>query len=423
MPIDLARDVVLRWETADPEHVPLFKQASINAVLVSAANPAFAQSCSAAGIAVLDPSDIQFVPSTALGSAKPGAGVALTDGIWPGIARPPAVAGRGDETASASVDPWVDANGYWIGYMRALYPKRPPVLGYLPDKLGDRSVPYDSLELALIEAWTAGGNYLLALEPNYRGALLRNEPRAKAAWAQLGTTARWLQENIALFRQPVLPVVTALVDSGEATAEIGNLLYRRNVSPALCAAAALPPPAPENRLALVAADLVQSGPDLIRRLIAHAQAGTSVITAGVPREQLLRNGGLKPVRSEPDREFFAAGKGQVIAYRSSIDDPSEFALDVIDIITHKRRAVRLWNAPAAIALVTDSPRRGERLLHVINYGAPLDMEVQARVQGHFTKAMLLRPDGTSTPLAPARRGTTTEVFLPGLKRVAVVLFS
>src|SRR4051812_9259824 len=59
-------------------------------------------------------------------------------GLWPGIRRPPTVPGRGDETASASREPWVDANGYQVGYLRALHPDKPPVLAYLPDKLGDR---------------------------------------------------------------------------------------------------------------------------------------------------------------------------------------------------------------------------------------------------------------------------------------------
>ena len=68
--------------------------------------------------------------------------------------------------------------------------------------LGDRVVPYDSVELALIEAWVAGGNYILAMEPHYREALLQKEPKATSAWKQLGRTARWLQENIAMFRQP-----------------------------------------------------------------------------------------------------------------------------------------------------------------------------------------------------------------------------
>jgi hypothetical protein len=284
-------------------------------------------------------------------------------------------------------------------------------------------VPFDSLELALIEAWTAGGNYILALEPHYREALLRQDPKAVAAWQQLGRTARWLRENIALFRQSALPIVTALVESGTATAEIANLLYRRNVSPALAPAAAPPAPDPQNRLALVAANVRPPQPDLIARIMKHAEAGTTVIVATPAAQQWWRVPGLKEIRAERDREFYTLGKGQVVAYKRPIADPSEFALDVIDIITHKKRAVRVWNAPAVIALATASPQRGERLLHLINYGSPIDIEVQARIQGHFAKAVLMRPDASTVPLQPAKRGTTTEVQVPELKRLGVIVFS
>ena len=132
---------------------------------------------------------------------------------------------------------------------------------------------------------------------------------------------------------------------------------------------------------------------------------------------------MQPVRSEPDREFYALGKGRVVAYRKPVADPSEFALDVIDIVTHPRRAVRIWNGPAVVALASSSPRRGERLLHLVNYGSPIDTELQARVQGNFSKAMLLRPEGSPVTLTAAKRGTTTEVFVPEVRRLGVVVFS
>ena len=91
---------------------------------------------------------------------------------------------------------------------------------------------------------------------------------------------------------------------------------------------------------------------------------------------------------------------------------------MIDIITHKRRAVRIWNAPAVIALAT-----GERLMHLVNYGSPIDMEVQARVQGHFTKATLLRPDAASDPAGSGKAWKMTEVQVPELRRLGVVVFS
>src|SRR5258708_1212544 len=168
MPLDFARDLILRWQDPEPAHVPLLKSAGISAVLPSGGHAAFSAACSAAGITTLAAADLQLLQLSELDSANAGTPVAATSGLWPGIRRPPTVEGRGDETASASREPWVDSNSYLIGYLRALYPKRPPVLGYLPDKLGDRAVPFDSLELALIEAWAAGGNYVLAVENHYR---------------------------------------------------------------------------------------------------------------------------------------------------------------------------------------------------------------------------------------------------------------
>lgn len=337
-------------------------------------------------------------------------------GIWPGIRRPPSIEGRGDETASASREPWVDANGYQAAYLRALYPDKPAILAHVPDKLGDRSVPYDSLELALIEAWVAGGNYILTPEPRFREALLSREAKALAAWEQLGRTARWLQENAALFGQPAVPIVSAMVDPGAPSAEIANLLYRRNVSPALTAI--VPAPDPRRRIALVAANLKAPPPEIARRILAHAEAGSTVIAAASPAQQWWRAAAMKPVRPEKDREYFALGKGQVVAYRGLIADPSEFALDVIDIVTHKQRAVRLWNAPSVIALAT-----GERLVHLVNYGAPIDVEVQTRVQGHYAQAKLLRPDGSPLPLKTATRGSMTEIQVPELRRLGVAVFS
>lgn len=386
MPINLANVVVIRGDTRTPEQP---------------------------GILRISEAEVQALPLSDLARS----------GLWPGIRKPPAVPGRGDETASASREPWVDANGYLVGCLRALFPTRPPVLGYLPDKLGDRAVPYDTLELALIEAWTAGGNYILAMEPHYQEALLRKDAKATAAWQQLGRTARWLQENIALFRQPSLPIVTALVEPGGATAEIANLLYRRNVSPALAPVTAPPAYEPSQRVALVAANLKPPAPELVKRLAAYAEAGGTMIAAASPSQQWWKMAGLKQLRREKDRDFYTLGRGQVVAYRRSIADPSEFALDVIDLITHRKRALRLWNAPGVIGLATDSPRRGERLLHLINYGSPIDMEVQARVQGHFTKATLIRPEDAAVPLQPATRGAMTEVQVPRLNRLGVVVLS
>jgi hypothetical protein len=131
------------------------------------------------------------------------------------------------------------------------------------------------------------------------------------------------------------------------------------------------------------------------------------------------------VRSQEDHDFYSLGRGQVVAYREPVSDASEFAFDVIDIVTQKRRAARLWNAPTVIALATSCPQganRGRALLHLINYGSPLSSEMLAGIQGCYSRASLLRPEAAPLLLPTARRGTTTEITIPELRRVGVVVF-
>ncbi len=63
------------------------------------------------------------------------------------------------------------------------------------------------------------------------------------------------------------------------------------------------------------------------------------------------------------------------------------------------------------------------MAHLVNYGSPIDVDIQARVQGHFSKATLLRPDGEPVVLKTAKRGSSTEVEVPELRRLGVLVFS
>jgi hypothetical protein len=206
MLLDFRRHLAIRWPDGQPAHVALLRQAAIDAVVADAPAAEFAGACAAAGIEVIRTAD----------AAHP---VIHPGGLWPGVAQPPNVRGQDDETASASREPWVDANSYRIAWLRALAPARPAVLGYQPDAQAgvreDRLVAMDTLELALIEAWAAGGNDLLALAPAWRQALQAGEASARSSWMRLGRTARWLKRNRELFGHPVLPGVTLLVEHGE----------------------------------------------------------------------------------------------------------------------------------------------------------------------------------------------------------------
>jgi hypothetical protein len=368
---------------------------------------------------------IQSLGWPEIGRAKPGAPVILAEGLWPGVARG-GNRDSDDETASASRQPWVDANGYWIGCLNALAPGRPAVLGYRPDeKAGlskDRVVPFDSLELALVDAWVSGGNCLLDLEPRFRTALARGEAQATAAWTRFTQTAAWLKKNVAWFRQPVMPTATALVDPGTESAELANLMYRHAVSPALASAQAPPPASPGRVLALVAASIHPPGGEARTRILEHAQQGAAVIVDAPAEKAWWKTAGLATAKEEEDRVLYKCGKGLLVAYRKPIEDPSEFAFDVIDFVTQKKRAVRIFMAPSVLPLVTQSRPREATLL-LVNYGSPQRREFIVHVQGLFANARLERPEAASAEIKPSRRGTASEIVVPEINRAAVVILS
>lgn len=427
MPVDLSREVALRWDDPDPRHVPLLLEGGITAALLPEGSGPMARACAAAGIRVPGPGEVQFLTSEQLDRAGPGAAVVVKTGVWPGSSRPQT---RDGIVAGATRRAWIDANGYRIGYLRALYPERPPVLGYLPDadagvKPGSAPPPA-SLELALIDAWVAGGNYLLALPAPYRQALLSGQADALAAWRSMGRTARWLREHVALFRQPALPNITVLVESGETTAEIANLMYRQGASPFLARAAEPPLPDSERRPVLVAAGIRPPSAAARARILGHAEAGATVVTDTPADGAWWRPSGLKPARSYEDREVYDLGRGRVVAYKEEIADPGDFALDVLDL-AGKQRAVRSWGYSAVIATGTLAPRsgpvRGKAALHLVNYGPRVRAETLAQIHGWFPEATLLRPGAEPLALRVARRGPNSEVAVSGLDRLAVVVFA
>ena len=371
MPVDSSRDVILVWADRRAGHETLLGQ--IDAAIVS-------------------PDD------AVLTTARKGLG--------PGIRRQ-GTRNRDDETASGSREPWVDANLHLYALGQRLLKFDPPP--------AERSVPFETLELALVEARMMGSNCILDPEPRYREALLKSDPKALEAWRSLGRTIRWLKQNAGLFGRPSFPAITALIDPASAMSmEIANLLYRRNGSPRLVTAVPTPDP---GRLTVLSAAALKTVPPAAYQ---HAAAGSTVVI-----DSAVQGRSWKLAKQEPDRSFFAYGKGQIVAYHKPIADPSEFALDLIDLVGYRRRLARIWNAASAICFATQGPEPGEAVFSVINYGTPARQEVQARIhdhiRGHFNKATLLTPESEVATLKIARRGSATEVFIP-LNRAAVVRF-
>jgi hypothetical protein len=423
MLLDLTRETAVRWAEPDAAHVPLLKEGGITAV-VAASNEGFEKACVASGIRSVSERQVRLLGITEAGKSQPGEIGLIKTGLWPGTRNPQAT------VASATRSLWMDQNCYLVGYLRALYPGQPAVLAYLPNAdagvEAGRVIRYESHELALVEAWVAGGNYVLAPDARYRESLLKGAQDALTAWRRLGKTAAWLRANIDLFRQPALPLITVLVDRGDISLEIANLCYRFNVSPALVEASNLPAADPRRRLVIAAAGIEAPRGEVRSRILAHATAGATVVADEPGEKAWWRAPDIKLLNSYADREVYSSGKGRIVAYREPVSDPGEFALDLIDYATQKRRPARTWNSQGGLVLATSAPKTGlvtgTAALHVINYSQSTEQQVLVMIQGNFTSATVLRPEAESVPLKISPRGTASEVALPGLGRVATVVF-
>lgn len=388
--MELNNRLAVRWNGGKPEDVKWLAMAGTEVVVAGEATAEFLAAAGKAGMVVVKPEEVSGL---------------VAAGLYPGIRRGPSQRGQDVEVASASREPWVDSNGYLVAYEKAVRGGE-VVLGYeANEKAGvkpDVETVVDVPELALIEARVMGGNWVVDLPARHRERLLAGEAKQVAAWKKLGQTAGWLKKNAALLGRGVLPMVTAVVEPGGMSKELANLLFRRGASPRVVGVGG----SLEGALVVVAAG-VKAVPEGVW---AFARKGGMVVV-DVPVEGAV-------VKEEVDRRYVKMGAGTVVSYKRRIVDPSEFALDVIDLVGQKKRAARLWNARAAVAVGME-----KGVLAVVNYSGPAREEVQAQMQGHYGRAVLLQPGAADKELKVARRGSCSEVFLPELERLGVVRFT
>lgn len=187
MPVDLSNEVILRWDAPALEHIPLFAEGGITALWLAKRDGLMDKACAAAGIKIFGPGDIRLLKSDQLEGAGDRSSVVVKDGVWSGATLPK------QETivAGATRRPWVEANGFRVGYLRALYSGLRPVLGYRMDAESGIKPGHppalSSLELALIDAWAAGAITCFRSRRNtgrHWSAARRRRAQRGAPWAE-----------------------------------------------------------------------------------------------------------------------------------------------------------------------------------------------------------------------------------------------
>jgi len=473
--LDPDRDLIAWWPAADEACVHLLHQIGINALITT--TPAAIAACRAAGIAAIaeipaEPSEQALAAAREQGfsAAAVSAGSdpkALRDlvraengfvsfvylkaeqvawdvtpafavvrsGTWPGI-HP-----LDTEVASASEGVWIDANSSLAAYLRAVYPQRPAILGYRPDEdagvSANRAVPFESVEIALADAFAAGGSVILSFPEDYKQALLRGDARALEAWQSLRQVAGFLKQQRAGVRGPAWSRTAVIAGSLEQSGEVLNLAYRQSLSPKVLPVDRLPALKPAE-IDVIAAVNIPISQDAARNLLQFAAGGGCVLTTPPPSGSAWWNvPESRSVRKDKDRDVFAVGLGRVYAYRGAIDDPGEFALDLREAAAEKSGPargpknldIRIWETGIVLGVLRHPPGTTQRgglrriVLVLTNYGSPVGYDFLIGVRGAYRRAAFAQAGEEGfRPLDAMPRPGRVECNLKDFRRIAIVVF-
>jgi hypothetical protein len=345
----------------------------------------------------------------------------LEAGMWPGIeAIDPSVAG-------ATEKPWLNANLHVYAYLRGLYPARMPLLAF-PEQEDPKR--FDTVEIALAEAFAAGGNAVLRMPEAYRLALLNGERRAAEAWKSFAAVASFVKLNAGRRRWPDASTVAMLATDWEESEELLKMAFRNNVALRVLASDAISPRT-GGGLRLIAAPNLTLPPETVKGLLNFSKSGGIVMASPATEKSPLSwaaSAGRK-IRAEPARDVFANGAGVVYTYRAPLYDPAEFALDLRDAAGQDRVTgtglhwldFRIWNSGTILGLLSRNAQ-GETMLVLIQYGNERDLEILAGVRGRFRSATLEHPNGNKPEsLVLQRRHGGVELDLRRWKRLALVV--
>ncbi|MGJ5817020.1 hypothetical protein [Paludibaculum fermentans] len=349
----------------------------------------------------------------------------LRSGVWPGIAP------RDPNAAGATEAVWLNANASVVAHLRSLYPNRPAVLGYRPDKDAGvpetRSLPPRAMEIVLADAYAAGGFVVLSFPDSFRQGLLAGDGRMTSGWKDLVKVAAFHAAHRDVAQKPGHARMLVIAGDLEQSGEILNLAYRRNLCPRVVAAAQVPALAAAQVDVVVAAN-VPLAAGVVANLKRFASAGGTVMAAPAEGEKTQWWAGGRKVESDEERDKYALGRGLVYGYHEQVLDPGTFALDLKDAYAEKsvptdgpkNLDVRLWAADT-IQVVLHRTGPSQLAAVLTCYGNPPNHDFLISFRGRYRSASIIDPARPEKqPLTLMPRTGRTEINLKQAGRSAII---
>lgn len=286
----------------------------------------------------------------------------VTDNVWPGVQ------GRRDTaTAGPTALPWLDSNGWYIRLARARA-KAPVWVLFDPPGKG-AVVPARSYPLAVVDAETAGGRWVISLDDALRASLAAKDATAGATLKTIWDAVSFFERHREWKSYRSLGVLGVISDfAGENfdfSGEILNLSSRRDVLSRVLWNLGRGVPDLAGLRAAVWADSARPTAQVRASLLSFVQQGGLLVTG--PK---WGTEGMPAANAHPRFDVRTLGKGRLAVAKEALSDPWTFVVDIESLLSHANDVAKLFNASASGGFhYTASPDGKRALLQLLSYSA------------------------------------------------------
>jgi hypothetical protein len=410
--------VPLRWSSSAPTSLELLRDTPFQCLVLDRAHwsAAFVEAASARGIrtlgAVRTPEDLAAAGTSGLGGFvlegdfEPAAVAALaskapvaelgsrsrlltlrdapvagtTQALWPGV-RPP---DENNKTQAApSGAPWINTNGGFLRFARALVPATLWIGQRVPPGLSPTVEQYIA---AMADAYVGGARWIVTLDDDFSSRLLAGEARAVRDWKRLCASAAFFEQKVSWLRQSPAGLLAIVqdVDSGAAlSAGLLDMLGSRHTPTRIIPTRAL---TPESLRGVSLAVNVE--PEAV------SSAGREALRA------YTRSGGK--LFNSPPGWHFPKADGFVLALdKLSKDEVAHFDLiwkQITSQTWNRNLGARLYNVASMLSHLVSTPDGARSYLFLVNYSGYAAESVTVHVPGRFSSALLHTPEAAGQKL-------------------------
>jgi len=405
--------IPIEWPSSwqDPALLKLIEAGPVNCILFTAGAPPALRTEAEKRWAC--PPDLKWRKASEIDWRSPGEVVAISDGVWPGLARSSGGGGGGLDAGPTGA-PWLDANGWLIQMARSRAPGKPVWIRSEPPE-NTANLSANGFRLALSEAAAYGAHRPIWLPAELAADIAAGKSAAVTTWERILADARWhLERSRTATWEPFARLLVISDFSGPNEyngTEVLNLSARRNLSFRIAEPGRF---TAQDLRGIQAALYVDAQPwpgPMTAALQKFVEDGGLLLSMQAPAKALKN---LRPSKeTNPRFDILQCGKGRVAVSRKEYEDPYILAQDAHILMSRRHDAVRLFNAGSLTTFHSSSPDGKRWLVQLLNYsryGAAHQVSLQTWEK--VGAARFLSLEAPASPLEIHKETGCSEVYLP-----------